>query len=232
MSLFNYPAYLLMILVKTASHGCWWGRDVSMEWVRPWPWDGSDECISFWSAHAQHFLSFHILDWNAMKKTGEQTAIGVPAMDPQQWGVLPPAPLHSRGFGCVCGNLELGQLWGCSPILKPYDHFRAWQAEDRGRSPWKVSTASFVVAPFLLDFSQTANAAAAAAATGTVCASGGHCNWDLVALLQLISAFVTAICSLEVSGRRALLNLNSFTKRRCRKEDFYMEIFLLTVAPG
>lgn len=97
-----------MILVKTASHGCWCGRDVSMEWIRSWPQDGSDECISFWSAHAQHFLSFHILDQNAMKKTGEQTAVGVPAMDPQQWGVLPPAPLHSRGFGCVCGRAALG----------------------------------------------------------------------------------------------------------------------------
>lgn len=49
---------------------------------------------------------------------------------------------------------------------------------------------------------------------------------------QLISTFVTAICSCEVFGRRALLSLNSLTKRSCRKEDFYMEIFLLTVAPG
>lgn len=84
-------------------------------------WSGSDPGLGMGvmsaSPSGMHmpsiFFSFHILDQNAIKKIGKQTAVRVPAMDPQHWGVLPPAPLHFRGFGCVCGSLELGQLWGC-----------------------------------------------------------------------------------------------------------------------
>lgn len=70
----------------------------------------------------------------------------------------------------------------------------------------------------------------AAAVAGFSCAWGGHCWWDSVTSLQLISHFVVA-CSREVSGR-TVLNLNGLAQTSCRREGSYGEVFLLTVAPG
>lgn len=40
-----------------------------------------------------------------------------------------------------------------------------------------------------------------------------------------------AVCSLEVFGRRVLLNLNYLAKRSHKREGLYVEIFLLNVTP-